>query len=54
MGEVAAIKKGGARAASMAVKPLFRRYYAQVEAMARAVDGGLSEGGGSAARGTRT
>jgi hypothetical protein len=42
--EVAAIKRGGPGAASMAVKPLFRRYYAQVEIMARAVDAGLSGG----------
>jgi hypothetical protein len=45
--DVAAIKNGGPQAASMAVKPLFRRYYAQIETLARAVDGGLSGGAGS-------
>jgi hypothetical protein len=49
--DVAAIRRGGPRAASMAVKPLFRRYYAQVEALARAVDGGLSGGAGRAPQG---
>jgi hypothetical protein len=49
--DVAAIKSGGPQAASMAVKPLFRRYYAQVETLARAVDGGLSGGAGAPPQG---
>jgi len=42
--EVAAIKRGGPGAASVAMKPLFRRYHAQVEALARAVDAGFVTG----------
>jgi hypothetical protein len=42
--EVAAIKRGGPGAASVAMKPLFRRYHAQVETLARSVDAGFSTG----------
>ncbi|HKY30968.1 MAG TPA: nucleotidyltransferase domain-containing protein [Candidatus Polarisedimenticolia bacterium] len=48
--DVEAVKKGGARAASVAVKPLFRRYYAQVETMAKAVDAGWQDGARGGAR----
>ena len=39
--EVAAVKRSGPSAASIAIKPLFKQYYAQVETLARAVDAGL-------------
>jgi len=42
--EVAAIKKGGPGAASVAVKPLFKRYYEQIETLARSVDAGFDKG----------
>src|SRR5206468_5147114 len=42
--EVAAIKRGGPSAAAVPMKPLFRRYYAQVETLARAVDAGFAQG----------
>ena len=43
--EAAAVKRGGPAAASMAVKLLFKRYYAQVDALARAIDAGIPRGG---------
>jgi len=42
--EVAAIKRGGPGAAALAVKPLFKRYYDQVEMLARSVDAGFGKG----------
>lgn len=42
--EVAAIKRGGPAAAAVAMKPLFKRYYAQVETLARVVDAGFGKG----------
>ena len=43
--EVAAIKRGGPGAAALGMKPLFKNYYAQVEAVARSVDAGLAAKG---------
>ena len=45
--EVAAIKRGGPGAAAVAVKPLFKRYYEQVETLARSVDAGFGKGANS-------
>lgn len=43
--EVAALKRGGPRAVPADVKTLFKRYYAQVESLANAVDAGIAKGG---------
>ncbi len=45
--EVAAVKRSGPSAASIAIKPLFKQYYAQVETLARAVDAGLPRAQGA-------